>query len=74
MQSDPVLASSPAEITEKVPLSPLTWINPASETANVPHSGNLHVEEQSSREPSNLERGEQKYESSAQNERDAEML
>lgn len=73
MQSDPLLANSPAENTEKVPLSPLTWINPASETANVPHSGNPNVEE-SSREPSNLERGEQKYESSAQNERDAEML
>lgn len=73
MQSDPVLVGSPAENTEKVPLSPLTWINPASETANAPHSGNPHVEE-SSREPSNLARGEQKYESSAQNERDAEML
>ena len=69
-----MIAGSPAETTDKVqPLSPLTWINPASETVNAPNSGQLNVEE-SSREPSNMERDDQKDLASAQNERDAEMV
>lgn len=73
MQDQQLIDSSPAENTEKGPLSPLTWINPASDAANAPNSGHLNVEE-SSGERSNLERGDQKDQASAQNERDAEML
>lgn len=65
--------SSPAEIMDKGPHSPLTWINPASDTANAQNSGH-NQDDSSSREPSNIERVDQKYDTLAQNERDAEMV
>ena len=64
MQDEKPIDSSPAEMMEKVPLSPLTWINPASDTANAQHSGHLNAEE-SSRDTSNLEREHQKLEAPA---------
>lgn len=59
MQVDKLLDNSPAENTEKVALSPLTWINPASDTVNAHNSGLPNAEE-SSREQSHAERSNQK--------------
>ena len=65
MQEDKLIGNnhSPVENMEKVHLSPLTWINPASDTANAQNSGHLHVED-NSRDASNMERVDEKYEES----------
>lgn len=57
MNDEQLVSGSPAEIIEKTALSPVTWMNPGSESAKAPNSGHPYVEA-SSHEPSNGDRGE----------------
>ena len=71
MNDEQLVTSSPAENIEKVALSPVTWINPGSDSVKAPNCGHPNVDA-SSHEASNAERCEMKSSmGQGENEKDA---
>lgn len=52
MNDEQLVSGSPAELIEKTAHSPVTWMNPGSQSAKAPNSGQPEVEA-ISHEPSN---------------------